>query len=114
MTDFMFRGEGYKKGIIFNADVKIRLQQIVSEAKTNTDFYHLQATIQDSGTCCLGQGISVKIYENGRQKYPRKYMIVTGFTQGSTSNYQITKPLIEYIKAKYPEIDAYYEYGNMD
>lgn len=69
---------------------------------------------EDKGTCVIGGGIFIRIFQNGRKKYPSEYKLLDSHFQGNISVSQSLQPVIEFLNSKYPHLNAFFYEGRMD
>ena len=121
-------GKEFKTALVDNGRVEMDVPYLSDELKStlvnivdiikrsSTEYIIARDTAGDTagdvGSCCLGMGIKVPVI-NVHGDYTN-LMIVRGFTQGNISNWMITKPILDYLKSFYPQLNAFYAEGVMD
>lgn len=77
-------------------------------------FDKIDKTATDQGTCVMGAGIKIQVFESSRKKFPTSVMLMRAPFQGNVGSYNALKPVLEYLTSSLPELHAYWEDGNMD
>ena len=70
-------------------------------------------TARDEGTCVLGAGIKLPFVPKGKISVYYKMFFRAPF-QGTIGSYKALKPVLEYLKKEYPQLNFYWEDGVMD
>jgi len=92
----------------------------LTESFTN-DFHRLislcnckkDSSATDTGTCTLGGGIKIHIFRP-RYRTPDTLTFMSNPYQGNTGSYKALKPVLEYLNKEYPQLNAFYDEGNID
>jgi len=84
------------------------VESIKNIAKDKVD-----TTAHDEGTCVLGAGIKFQ-YLLTRERIARSYCVFRAPFQGNIGSYKALKPVLEFLKAEYPQFSFYWDDGNMD
>ena len=77
-------------------------------------FAKLDKTATDTGTCVLGAGIKLKTVRKGQRKYHSSTMFWHAPFQGNVGSYKALKPVLEFLKAEFPQLNFYCDDGVMD
>ena len=107
-TETFKKGE-YRVGLILNENLEKLFSQVARECLP------FKEGLSDKGSCCLGMGLEVVIYESKRNK-PTTYRLIKQVWQGSLGNEEYFRKSLEYIKLTYPDLYPFcsINYGRMD
>lgn len=87
---------------------KLELSKITTRAKMHTN-----QEAHDEGTAVIGAGIKMQLFPKGART-PIAVTLVRAPFQGNVGSHKALKPVLEYIQKTYPQLNAYWEDGNMD
>jgi hypothetical protein len=73
----------------------------------------IDKTATDAGTCVLGAGIKFD-YLLTKERIARKCTMFRAPFQGNVGSYKALKPVLEFLKEEYPQLNFYWDDGVMD
>lgn len=73
----------------------------------------IDKTATDEGTCVLGAGIKFQFLMT-KERTARSFTMFRAPFQGNVGSYKALKPVLEFLKAEYPNFNFYWDDGVMD
>lgn len=73
----------------------------------------IDKTATDTGTCVLGAGIKFKFFLT-KERNPRSSTIFRAPFQGNVGSYKALKPVLDFLKEEYPQLNFFWDDGVMD
>ena len=103
------RYDGKVEGVlVYTPELTEFLKGVTNRANQLRDL-----SAHDEGTCVLGAGIAIQVFYP-RKRIPSQLILIHAPFQGNVGSFKALKPVLEYIKKEFPQLNARWEDGNMD